>query len=99
PPPPRHSFPPRRSSDLEIGARGRAPGAGAFAARLAAWAVPVASSVGRATRPPTKPNARPTLRLTQTDDLDMVFSRKRHTRGAARSEEHTSELQSRENLV
>src|SRR5690606_41472964 len=79
-----HSFPTRRSSDLRAPRRARA---------LPRWHVPGdRGHAVRGSRPASASRCDRTHRI-------AALTHKRRRRPLARSEEHTSELQSRENLV
>src|SRR5690606_41214080 len=79
-----HSFPTRRSSDLD-------------AALVLPRSRRQPADRRRGIRPPPGP---PDRRLTpQEEGRRVLWSRGRHVEELLRSEEHTSELQSRENLV
>src|SRR5690606_41360122 len=84
-----HSFPTRRSSDLEIGSISKT-----FTATLGGYglATGVFSASDLATR------WAPELAGSSFDKITML-DLGTYTPGGLRSEEHTSELQSRENLV
>src|SRR5690606_41400445 len=92
-----HSFPTRRSSDLEVGEHlgtvGREVGTVTGRSRRCGWfdAALVRQSVAL--------NGIAGIALTKLDVLDGLKTLKICTGYEARSEEHTSELQSRENLV
>src|SRR5690606_41392997 len=89
-PPDLHSFPPRRSSDL-VGAPDSAPAPAAQPQRLSAFSAPTAAP----TPPPATPAPAPAPSPWGATRAPAAPERVPSTR----SEEHTSELQSRENLV
>src|SRR5690606_42122201 len=83
-----HSFPTRRSSDLETSRT-------LDRTRTLAWSLQLLQMTIRVARSQSLTVQMPTHAYSSTRTVDLLLP----GRSLARSEEHTSELQSRENLV